>query len=59
MESTDGGLNVILKYARLPAWVAPNKEIIFISEIEIKYLSRFLRSLEKLLKYKISSSTGF
>ena len=37
MESKDGGLNVILKYALLSARVAPNKKVIFIAEVEIEY----------------------
>ena len=43
MESTDGGLNVILEYARLPARVAPNEQVELFPKIEIKYLSRFLK----------------
>ena len=57
MESTDGGLNKIFKYARLPAGVTPNEKIKIVADIEIKDFSRFLSPFEKLLKYKIPSST--
>ena len=44
MESTDGGLNVILEYVRLPARVAPNEQVELVTKIEMKYLSKVLSS---------------